>query len=115
MVCITGVTGPKFENIIERFNSGTIPYLVAHWGSTHGLNIQGSCYHMVGYGLTWNLEFYIQTIWRLYRQGQASRQVLVYLLVARGTLDEGVAETIDHKQNNQEKFEKLLMEYKPSE
>ena len=112
-VCITGVTGARFERIQDDFNAGKIPYLVMHPGSSHGLNIQGFCFHMVWYGITWNLEHYIQAVWRLYRQGQQSKMVLCYMLVATGTLDERVVSVLDHKQNNQEKLDQLLMEYNP--
>ena len=112
-VCITGVTGARFERIQDDFNAGKIPYLVMHPGSSHGLNIQGFCFHMVWYGITWNLEHYIQAVWRLYRQGQTSKMVLCYMLVATGTLDERVVSVLDHKQNNQDKLEQLLMDYSP--
>ena len=110
-VCITGVTGKKLESIIDKFNAGDIPYLVAHPGSTHGLNIQGYCYHMVWYGITWNLEHFIQAVWRLYRQGQNAKMVLCYMLVAKDTLDEKVVKVLEHKEAEQTKLEDLLMEY----
>lgn len=112
-VCITGITGAKLEALVEDFNTGQLKYMVAHGGSTHGLNIQGYCYHMVWYGITWNLEHYIQTVWRLYRQGQNAKMVLCYMLVATGTLDEQVVKVLDHKQADMEKLENLLMEYNP--
>ena len=89
-VCITGMTGAKFERVQADFNKGEIPFLVAHGGNVHGLNIQGNCNHMVWYGITWNLEHYIQSVWRLYRQGQQATMVMCYMLVATGTLDERV-------------------------
>lgn len=113
--CMTGVTGEKLEDMVARFNTGNLKYLVAHGGSTHGINIQGYCYHMVWYGVTWNLEHYIQTVWRLYRQGQSAKMVLCYLLVATGTLDEVVVNTLDYKQNEQDKLDNLLMEYSPDD
>lgn len=110
-VCITGVTGTKLERIIDKFNRGDIPFLVAHPGSTHGLNIQGYCNHMVWYGITWNLEHYIQTVWRLYRQGQEAKMVMCYLLVASNTLDEKVVSVLEHKEAVQENVENLLMQF----
>jgi len=114
-VCMTGVTGIRLERTIDRFNSGELKYLIAYAGSTHGLNIQGYCHHMVWYGITWNLEHYIQTVWRLYRQGQSAKMVLCYMLVATGTLDERVVDVLDHKENDQAKLEQLLMDYNPDE
>jgi len=107
-VCITGMGGTKLEKTIDDFNSGDLKYLVAHPGSVHGMNIQGYCFHMVWFGVTWNLEHYIQAIWRLYRQGQSSKMVLCYVLVAQGTLDEKVVKALDHKDANQQEVEELL-------
>jgi len=107
------MTGKRFEKVQDDFNAGRLPYLVMHAGSAHGLNIQGFCYHMVWYGITWNLEWYTQTVWRLYRQGQQSKMVLCYLLVATGTLDERVVRVLDHKQSNQDKLNQLFQEYHP--
>jgi len=107
--CITGMTGTKLTSVIDMFNRGDLRYLVAHPGSIHGLNIQGYCYHMVWFGVTWNLEHYIQAIWRLYRQGQSATMVLCYILVATGTLDEKVVKVLDHKKANQTEIEESLM------
>ena len=111
-VCITGVSGPKLNKISEDFNSGKIKYLLAHPGSSHGLNIQGHCFHMVWFGITWNLEHFIQAVWRLYRQGQSSSMVMCYLLVAQGTLDERVVEVLNHKEAEQEELENLLIQFR---
>ena len=111
--CSNGVTGAKLERMVKRFNEGDLRFMVAYAGSSHGLNIQGYCYHMVWYGITWNLEYYIQTVWRLYRQGQRATMVLCYMLVASGTLDEKVVQVLDHKEADQAKLENLLMEYNP--
>lgn len=110
--CITGVTGTKLTKIVDTFNRGELPYLLAHPSSTHGMNIQGSCYHMVWFGITWNLESYIQAVWRLYRQGQRSKTVMVYHLVAEGTLDERVVKVLNHKEQDQTAFEDMLNEFR---
>ncbi len=109
--CITGVTGAKLHHATAKFNTGQLKYLVAHSGSLHGLNIQGACYHMVWFGVTWNLENYIQTVWRLYRQGQLSKIVMCYILVAKGTLDERVVKVLDHKEEDQDKLKQLFKEF----
>lgn len=114
-VLLTGMSGKVFEKTQDAFNAGKIPYLVGHGGTMHGLNIQGYCHHMVWYGITWNLEHYVQTVWRLYRQGQQAKMVMCYLLVATGTLDERVVKVLDHKQGDQTKLDNLLMEYHPDE
>lgn len=108
-VCITGVSGRKYETIQEKFNSGKIPYLVMHSGSSHGLNIHGACHHMVWFGVTWNLEWYIQAVDRLYRQGQSSSMVLCYILVANKTLDERVVQVLGNKTKVQNDVHQMLM------
>jgi SNF2 family DNA or RNA helicase len=108
--CITGVTGKKFTKIQDDFNAGRIPFLVAHPGSVHGLNIQGACHHMIWYCITWNLEHYIQAVWRLYRQGQQAKIVKCYHIISKGTKDVKVAEVLDYKEADMNKLELALME-----
>lgn len=108
-VCITGVSGRKYEIMQQDFNAGKIPYLVMHSGSSHGLNIHGACHHMVWFGVTWNLEWYIQAVDRLYRQGQSSSMVLCYILVANKTLDERVVQVLGNKTKVQNDVHQMLM------
>jgi SNF2 family DNA or RNA helicase len=68
----------------------------------HGLNLQQSCHHAIWFGITWNLEHYDQTIARIYRQGQQSKSVFIYHIVAEGTLDEKVAKTLEAKDRTQQ-------------
>ena len=69
----------------DQFNAGTIPVLLGHPASMgHGLNLQGSCHHIIWFSVPWDLDFYDQTIARVYRQGQKSDTVFVYHIVARG-------------------------------
>jgi len=110
-VCITGMKGTKFIEIQDKFNRGEIRYLITHAGGTHGINIHGACYHMIFYGITWNLEYYIQSVWRLYRDGQLSKMVLCYMLVAADTLDEVVVRKLDHKKAEQGMIDNCLIEY----
>jgi SNF2 family DNA or RNA helicase len=68
----------------------------------HGLNLQGSCHHVIWFGITWNLEHYDQAIARVYRQGQKNEHVFVYHLVAKDTLDERVLDTLTAKDKTQQ-------------
>ena len=97
--------------LIMAFNAGTLKALLGHPASISlGLNLQGSCSNMCWYGLTWNLEQYLQTIDRIYRQGQESADVIVHRILARNTLDERVLKVLDGKEKDQSSFLKLLGE-----
>ncbi len=97
--------GPKD---IEDWNKGKIPVLLAHPASAgHGLNLQDGSNIMIWFGLTWNLEHYLQAIARLHRQGQKEK-VIIYRLIADGTADEDVAASLLDKDARQEDFLKRL-------
>ncbi len=95
--------------IISQFNSGTLPTLLGHPETMAlGLNLQGSCNHICWYGVPWNLEHYLQTIDRIYRQGQRAETVIVHRILARGTLDERMLQVLDHKGADMTSFMSLL-------
>ena len=56
---------------------------------------------MIFYDIPWSLELYLQIIGRLNRQGQ-KRQVLLYHLVAKGTIDQKVVLRLKEKRDTQE-------------
>jgi len=94
--------------IVDRFNNGDIPLLVGHPASMgHGLNLQGSCHHVIWFGITWNLEHYDQAIARVYRQGQKNH-VMVYHIIAKDTKDEDVAAVLTQKDKTQQDLLKAL-------
>lgn len=100
---LSGSTGSKFDALVDQFNSGRIAALLAHPASAgHGLNLQGSCHHIIWFGIPWNLEYYDQAIARVYRQGQSAEKVFVYHLVAKDTKDEDVAKVLVVKDRNQQ-------------
>lgn len=55
----------------------------------HGLNLQSGGHILIWFSLIWDLELYLQLVKRLYRQGQ-KYPVIVYHLIATGTIDEKV-------------------------
>lgn len=67
----------------------------------HGLNLQSGGSTIVWYGLTWSLEFYQQTIARLWRQGQTSRTVVVQHIVTDKTIDEQILKALTMKEHIQ--------------
>lgn len=104
-----GVSPKQLEEIISGFNAGSIPCLLGHPASMgHGLNLQGSCHHILWFGITWNLEFYDQAIARVYRQGQQADHVFVYHIVAKGTMDERVLSVLQSKDKSQQLLLKAL-------
>lgn len=85
----------------EDWDKGKIRMLLAHPASmAHGLNLQAGGNIIVWFGLTWNLEHYLQANARLYRQGQKETVVINHLVVA-GTMDERVIEALGHKEEMQ--------------
>lgn len=87
---------------IDQWNAGRIPMLLAHPASAgHGLNLQNGGRTIVWFGLPWSLELYAQFNGRLHRQGQ-EKPVLVYHLLATGTVDEAVYATLNRKDATQQ-------------
>jgi SNF2 family DNA or RNA helicase len=98
----TDVKTGDIADIVTRFNAGSIPVLLGHPASMgHGLNLQGSCHHVIWFGITWNFEHYDQAIRRVYRQGQKSVICRVYHLIAKDTLDEKVLKVLGKKERQQ--------------
>ena len=91
----------KDPEVIDRWNDGKIPLLLAHPASAgHGLNLQRGGRTIVWFGLPWSLELYSQFNGRLHRQGQ-TKPVLVYHLLASQTVDEAVHATLTKKDATQ--------------
>ena len=98
----------KTPGVIERWNKGKIKLMLAHPASCgHGLNIQFGGSMIVWFGMTWNLENYLQMCARLHRQGQ-NKPVRVIHLVAGGTIDERVLGVLRRKDAVQNDLLKAL-------
>lgn len=105
----TGITINAMESLVDQFNAGKIPVLLGHPGSMgHGLNLQEACHHVIWFSVPWDLDFYDQTIGRVYRQGQESSHVYIYHIVAVATKDENILEALDVKDATQQKLLKAL-------
>ena len=91
----------KDPEVIDRWNDGKIPLLLAHPASAgHGLNLQQGGRTIVWFGLPWSLELYSQFNGRLHRQGQ-EKPVLVYHILVGDTADEAVHSTLTQKDATQ--------------
>lgn len=89
------------EQLINEWNSGKVPMLVAHPASVgHGLNLQHGSSVMVWLTLTYSREYYEQMIARLARRGQ-KEITKVYRLMIPGTVDDAVAEALASKAENE--------------
>jgi len=86
---------------IAAWNRGEVEMLLAHPASAgHGLNLQDGGRIAVWFGLPWSLELYQQFNARLHRQGQ-TRPVVIHHVLARGTVDDVVFDTLAQKDATQ--------------
>lgn len=93
------VTTLDDADAISRWNAGRVRRLAVHPKSAgHGLNLQHGGCHMVFLSLPWSLELYEQTVGRLHRSGQ-QRDVWVYRLVTKDTIDEKIWTALQDKQS----------------
>lgn len=94
----------KDRQDIADWNAGKVKLLFAHPASMgHGLNLQGGGNIIVWFGVTNNLEHYLQANARLYRQGQTQTVVINHLLM-EDTHDTDVMESLQHKRVNQDEL-----------
>lgn len=98
-------------DVIAAWNRGEVPMLFVHPASAgHGLNLQDGGRVVVMYSHWWDLEQYQQVIERVgpVRQMQSGhpRSVLIYNIIARGTVDQLVIKRMEGKATVQE----LLMQ-----
>lgn len=98
--------------ILDSWNRGEIRVLLCHPASVaYGLNMQEGGRIIVWYTPTWNLELYEQANARLHRQGQ-ERPVLIYHLIALGTVDERVMDALSGKSSMQDYLMRRIKELK---
>ena len=113
MPCLNDMNMKQAGKLIERFNAGVEPYILAHpAGAGHGLNLQEHANHIIWFGITWNLELYDQSIARIWRQGQRAEKVYNYHIVAKNTLDHKVMQTLTRKAGVQRNLGKALQEHR---
>lgn len=93
---------------VKLWNEKKIPVLLLHPASGgHGLNMQDGGHLLSWFGLTWNLEWYLQLIARLDRQGQKF-PVTNSRLVVKGTMDEDVLRALNDKAVGQDALMKAV-------
>lgn len=98
--------------ILSDWNLGQIRLLLCHPASVaYGLNMQQGGRIIVWYTPTWNLELYEQANARIFRQGQV-KPVLIYHLIAPGTMDERVMAALSGKGSLQDELMRRIKELK---
>lgn len=86
----------------RAWNAGEVDLLLAQPASCgYGLNLQAGGHHVIWFGLTWNLEEYLQANKRVHRQGQ-EYPVIVHRLIVKGGMDEAVVRSLNSKDESQE-------------
>lgn len=93
-----GVSPAESDRIVKRWNEGKIPLLYCQPRSmSHGLNMQKAANDVAWFGLPDDLDVYIQTNARIYRQGVTGDQVRIHRILARGTVDFAIRRALESK------------------
>lgn len=112
---LPGATVIDQKNVSEKvaaWNRGEIKQLIGHPASMgHGLNLQYGGNHIIWFGLPWSLELYDQAIGRLERNGQGEI-VVNHRIIAKGTVEEGIAEALQSKGRAQADLREAVKEYR---
>ena len=90
------MSGPEKDESVARFQK-EVPLLLSTESGGEGRNLQ-FCNTLVNFDLPWNPMAIEQRIGRIHRIGQ-TREVFIFNLVVRGTLEEYVLRILDEKIN----------------
>lgn len=89
-------------HVIDRWNRGEIPILLAHPASAgHGLNLQSGGHTICWTTMPWSLEEWGQANKRLARQGQ-QHPVVIHTLLAPNTVDAAIYRALQEKSSVQD-------------
>jgi superfamily II DNA or RNA helicase len=107
-----GVSDIDSLKIIEDWNAGGYDGLcTSPQSSGHGLNLQFGGHQLVHFGLTYDLEMYLQINGRLRRPGQTAKSVIIHRILAHDTVDLLVRRAIDNKSADQKSLRDAMKEY----
>lgn len=108
-----GVKTKDAVKIEEEWNSGELPVLLVHPASaSRGINIQHGGNALAWFALTYNLEHYLQLLFRIKRSGQKAKQVFLYHLIAENTVDLLQMASVADKKETQNRVLNALKEYR---
>lgn len=97
-----GVSSKRAEEIVQFWNRGEIPLLLAHpRAAGHGLNLQNAGAQICWHSMTFDLELYMQFIARVHRQGQKAKRVFCHHIIAKKTIDETIYWALQAKDKTQ--------------
>jgi len=101
------LTRNNIVDVEKGWNKGEIKLLLCQSGTAKGLNLQYGGRIIVWFGITYNLEHYLQFNARLHRQGQ-TKPVLIYHIVANNCKDEQVIKVLENKNATSEMIYEVL-------
>ena len=94
----------KADDYVKRWNEKQIPVLLIQPASAgFGLNFQYGGHTLIWYTLPFNLESYLQTIGRLYRQGQ-NNVVYIHRLMTDKTIDTHILKILLNKTKDMQRL-----------
>ena len=100
-----GMPSREALRIEAAWNAGDISVLLAQPQTVaHGLNLQESGHTICWFGMIWDYEVYQQFVLRVLRQGQRASRVFVHHIIAKGTVDEIIADALRAKHRDQRAF-----------
>ena len=91
--------------MIKKWNNGNIPIMLIQPASAgHGLNLQFGGHDLIWYTLPfWDLEQYLQTNARLYRNGQRYA-VNIWHILTKGTIDARILKGLNMRDFSQKEM-----------
>lgn len=96
------------EQTVTDWKAGKLARLLVHPRSCgHGLDLAKGGHEMLFLGPVWSRDLWLQTIARLWRQGQKER-VTVWVLMATHTIDKIIRDRCDEKGDVQKEFMRHL-------
>lgn len=99
---LPGARSIREPGVIQDWNKGDVPILVAHPASAgHGLNLQHGGHTIIWTSPNWELELWIQFNGRLNRQGQ-TKPVIIHKIVAKDTVDTIIYRRLETKESVQQ-------------
>ncbi len=109
----SGVSAAEGARLEIAWNAGKLRVLAVHPASAaHGINMQQAGEDILWYSLTYSLEYYVQLIRRIYRQGMKGEHVRVHHLIAIDTVDEAMMSRLGAKAARQSSLKDALKAYR---